>query len=56
MKEVRLREVRVRELLVRRLCMSKLCVSCAEMVEDRSCERGTYERVVCERAGGVSCV
>ena len=27
----------------------KVCVSFVEMVEDRLCERGTYERVVCER-------
>jgi len=34
----------------------KVCVTCVEMVEDRLCERGAYERVACERAVGVSCV
>ena len=27
-----------------------------EMVEDRLCERGTYERVVCERVAVCVCV
>ena len=34
-----------------------MCVcACVSRVEDRLCERGAYERVVCERAVGVSCL
>ena len=29
-----------------------VCVGCVEMADDRLCERGVYERAVCERAGG----
>ena len=51
-----MRELRLRRLRAPQVVSEKVCVSCVEMVEDRLCERGTYERAVCERAVGVSCV